>query len=213
MKQELLPMAQIERLVLSALRSYHAHTDWPDIKQEGMLAAWKALEDQKGKGANPETVAWNAARWAAGDYLRKQRPTGFKRSGGEPATCSLESVVDQPAPRPARDLWDWGWVDRVELPKRYRRVFELHYRWGRTQANIAAAEGVDPSRIQQIVEACRERIRRSLGLTKQPTTHCLQCGVLLVAPDPRRRYCGQRCKQTVADRRRGHRARRTHAQA
>jgi len=198
----ILPMDRIEAIVEAALKGYRGRNDWPDIKQEALLAAWQAIDTGKGSAAEPSTVAWNAARWAAGDYLRRQRPVGFKRRGGEPEGCSLEAIPEPAARTADRSAWDWGWVADVPLPPRYRKIFELHYRDGVKQASIATAEGVTPSRIQQVIEECRCRIRESLGLVKQPTTHCQECGKFLVQPNPRRRYCNITCKQRTADRRR-----------
>jgi DNA-directed RNA polymerase specialized sigma24 family protein len=163
----------VERLINYKLERFRTHPEWPDIQQEARIAAWKALEKTRGEPWAPSTVVCKAAAWAAAEYLRYRVPGGQRCH--EPVCFEMKEQDGSPVDLVAagewnRCIWEGGELCRTVfagLPKRYARLFVRHYFEEIKQMDLALEEGVNWSRVYQILSLCRNAFRREAGLPEQ----------------------------------------------
>jgi RNA polymerase sigma factor (sigma-70 family) len=146
-----LPVAR--SMAYSMHRKSNYAVDIDDLIGEANYSLVKSARLWDGRGEFA-SFAGQLIRWSLIDYLRQQGPCS--RTSARPRIVSLDSVAE-PAVRPEATP-DFDNMTRP-LNKRYRRIFDLHFRQGWTLAEIGDDIGVTHGRVGQIVKRGIEQMR------------------------------------------------------
>jgi len=183
-------MRNLERLVEWRLARWRDRGDYDDMRQEALIAAWKAVEKTRDMGYELSTIAVRAADYAAREWLRSPKSDlphyGWRRGYAPPEVVSvdelaaaqqrLEEMIGHPittlepaAPDFTVDLLDEmdrraAWVKALgTATPRQAAVLRAAFREGLSQQQIADATGRSWSAIAQLMARAKVRCR-SVGL-------------------------------------------------
>ena len=163
--------AELEKIVDKALMGYRMHREFDDLRQEGLVGAWLALQTETDQ-VSPSRLAWDGARWAVAAYFRSRRchPNDYRR-GGSPNPVQWveysEELVHgrEPdfAPRLIAQLW--GRQIAAELkatctPRQWE-VVELAILEGLQNAGTAQRLGIAACSVKTTVARTLRNYRRS----------------------------------------------------
>jgi len=114
------PVDELMRVVRVALRPYAGHREYEDIYSEALIHAWQVVS--RSAWDHWTTIAWRAAHFQAGEYLRNRRSgrlTTRREAAIYPAWIEEQLEIADDGGIAAADarLQLWVWQRPVPLPE------------------------------------------------------------------------------------------------